>query len=88
MSWPDAHLHDTHSAAWRDICLARWVCTRPDIEARREFLGRFRRRHGDTLADHLDGLVREQWRSRTAWLPKPDAERRDAPPRDLFSGES
>jgi len=86
VSYADAHLHDTSSQAWRDICLARWVCRLDDLVARREFLGRFRKRHGDVLADHLDALVREQWRGRAAWLPAPDAEPREAPARDLFTG--
>ena len=88
MTWPDARRFDTSGPEWRDICLARWVCTRDDLVARREFLGRFRKRHGDVLADHLEGLVREQWRTRSAWLPAPDAEPRDAPPRDLFTGDA
>lgn len=85
MSYPDAHLRDTRSHAWRDLCLARWVCRR-DLEARRDFLGRFRRRHGDVLAEHLEALVREQWRIRAHWMPAADAEPREAPPRDLFTG--
>lgn len=85
MSYPDADQHDTASHAWRDICFARWICTRPDLEARRDFLGRFRRRHGDVLAEHVEALVREQWAARSRWLRTDDAEPRDAPPRDLFT---
>lgn len=65
--YPDAALFDTASPAWREVCLARWVCRRPEIEARREFLRNFLARNGAEAGARLQELVRVQWASRAQW---------------------
>lgn len=79
--YPDAHLHDTHGEAWRDICLARWICRLDGAEARAAWLARMKARHGAILADHFAELVRVQWRTRRDWARARAAE----PEPDLFA---
>ena len=64
MPYLDADQYDTSSPEWRDICLARWICSH-DKERRHRLLRLFRPRHGEQLAD----IAREQWARRTEWLP-------------------
>ena len=65
--YPDAHLHDTGSQEWRDICFARWICRRSG-PGRAEYIERLRARHGAILAEHFGALARAQWAQRRTWV--------------------
>ena len=42
---------------WRDECLARHVLRLPSLDARREWLADFQKRHGEAEADRLRALM-------------------------------
>ena len=65
--YPDAGDYDTGSQAWRDVCLARWICRLPGREEREDLLKRMKQRHGAIVVETIATLAREQWKLRREW---------------------
>jgi len=56
----------TCSREWLLTCLARWICAKPKLKERREFLDRWGRRHGIASRDALLKYVEREWRTASA----------------------
>lgn len=55
---------DTASREWLLTCLARWICDKPTLEERSEFMAAWRARHGAESARILGEYVRTEWKKK------------------------
>lgn len=57
---------DTSSRDYLLDCLARWICDRPSLDARRESLRKLREKHGAEFVADLRSRVEREWKARSA----------------------